>query len=210
MSTFLVDYENVRELGLKGTEYLEQNDRLVLFYSNACKTIRRDDLDRIEKSGCEFEMVRLVRTGKNALDFYIAAKAGELLSKEKAFVIVSNDKGLGAIVDYILKRNAKACRVGTIEAGMLNCKGGRAQLVMNNKKAVSLPEYETIRNTKRNIEKKIKECLIGTNYEAKATNVIDFVFEKRNVDKFSLYNQTTHRFGRNDGREIYNIIKAVV
>ena len=210
MSTFLIDYENVGESGLKGVEYLQVDDRLVLFYSDVCKTMRRDDLDRIEKSKCEFEMVRLVHTGKNALDFYIAARAGELLSTDKFFIIVSKDKGLDAIKDYLRSRNAMAYRVETVENGILNCKGNRAQTVMNNRKSVNLVEYETIRNTMKKIEKRIRNCLVGTCYESKANNVVDFVFEKRNVDKFSLYNQTTHRFGRNEGREIYNIIKAVI
>ena len=69
MAAILVDYENVSTTdGLKGVEYLNENDTLIIFYSQCCEKIRAEYMDMIEKSQCEFRTYKLVRTGKNALD----------------------------------------------------------------------------------------------------------------------------------------------
>ena len=102
MATILVDYENVSMTdGLKGVEYLNEKDTLVIFYSQCCDKIRAEYMDMIEKSKCEFKTYKLARAGKNALDFYIAVECG-VLSKggEKQISIISKDKGFGAISDY--------------------------------------------------------------------------------------------------------------
>lgn len=102
MSTILVDYENVSMTdGLKGVEYLNENDTLIIFYSQCCDKIRAEYIDMIENSGCEFKTYKLVRAGKNALDFYIAVECGTLSKGgEKQISIISKDKGFGAISDY--------------------------------------------------------------------------------------------------------------
>ena len=80
MATILVDYENVSTSdGLKGVEYLNEKDTLILFYSQCCEKIRAEYIDMIEKSQCEFRTYKLARTGKNALDFYIAVECGILV-----------------------------------------------------------------------------------------------------------------------------------
>lgn len=77
LATILVDYENVCiSDGLKGVEYLNEKDTLIIFYSQCCEKIRAEYIDMIEKSQCEFKIYKLAQTGKNALDFYIAAECG--------------------------------------------------------------------------------------------------------------------------------------
>lgn len=66
MATILVDYENVHgSNGLKGTEYLNEKDTLVIFYSQSCGKIRYDFMEGIEASGCEFRICKLLKVGKN-------------------------------------------------------------------------------------------------------------------------------------------------
>jgi len=65
METIRVDYENVISTdGLKGVEYLNENDTLVIFYSQCCEKIRVEYIEMIEKSKCEFKTYKLARTGK--------------------------------------------------------------------------------------------------------------------------------------------------
>ena len=81
MAAILVDYENVSATdGLKGTEYLEEKDTLIIFYSQCCEKIRAEYIEQIESGKCSFLTYKLVRAGKNALDFYIAAECGILTS----------------------------------------------------------------------------------------------------------------------------------
>ena len=103
MAAFLVDYENVfAHVGLKGVEYLNGRDRLTIFYSKACQNIRKDEMEAILQSGCEFKTYKLVQTHKNGLDFYIAAEAGALVENgETQIAIISNDKGFHALLDFL-------------------------------------------------------------------------------------------------------------
>ena len=56
MASILVDYENVCSTnGLRGVEYLNENDALILFYSQSCEKIRSEYIGAIEKSCCEFK-----------------------------------------------------------------------------------------------------------------------------------------------------------
>ena len=94
MAAILVDYENVyASNGLKGVEYLRDTDTLYIFYSQCCGKIRYDHMEAIESSGCDFRTYKLVKTGKNALDFYIASECGAICQKgETQIAIISNDK----------------------------------------------------------------------------------------------------------------------
>ena len=78
---FLIDYENVGRAGMRGCEYLDVQDHVVLFYSEGKKNAERRSLDQITSSGCVFEICKLYRMGKNALDFYIASKLGEMIGR---------------------------------------------------------------------------------------------------------------------------------
>lgn len=51
MATILVDYENVSASdGLKGVEYLNETDTLIIFYSQCCEKIRAEYIGMIEQS----------------------------------------------------------------------------------------------------------------------------------------------------------------
>lgn len=52
---FLVDFENVRSNGLRGTDYLDKNDYVTLFFSSAAHSCENRYLEEIEKSGCTFD-----------------------------------------------------------------------------------------------------------------------------------------------------------
>ena len=55
VAAILVDYENVSATdGLKGVEYLNGNDTLIIFYSQCCEKIRAEYIDMIERRHCEF------------------------------------------------------------------------------------------------------------------------------------------------------------
>ncbi|MBQ8118910.1 MAG: hypothetical protein IJ794_12850 [Lachnospiraceae bacterium] len=75
MAVFLVDYENVSaNNGLKGAEFLTATDRITIFYSQCCGRIRADNMKMIRESRCRFGIHKLLKTGKNGLDFYIASE----------------------------------------------------------------------------------------------------------------------------------------
>ena len=57
------------------------------------------------------------------------------------------------------------------------------------------------------IKKELKNILIGTEYECKSAEIIDFVSAKRHQGKKALYTGALHQFGRKDGRKIYQLLK---
>ena len=92
---FLIDYENVGRAGMRGSEFLNPQDHVIVFYSEVQKNAERRSLENIVSSGCVFEICKLYRTGKNALDFYIVSRLGQLIGGgyEGISVIVSQDCG---------------------------------------------------------------------------------------------------------------------
>lgn len=99
---FMIDFENTGSGGLKGVEYLSREDTLCIFFSQCCGKIEHGVLRQIMNSRCSVEGVKLTRNGKNALDFYIASRLGEVFGSgyEGAVAIVSRDKGFKAVQDY--------------------------------------------------------------------------------------------------------------
>ena len=118
MPTILVDYENVNgSNGLKGTDVLCRDDTLIIFYSKNCGKIRYDYMQEIKESGCEFRVIKLKGTGKNALDFYIAAECGIISERgENEIAIISNDKGFQAVIDFF-GADQNANQIQIVKAG---------------------------------------------------------------------------------------------
>lgn len=117
---FLIDYENVGSLGLRGSEFLVSSDHVILFYSASAPHMEHRHWENICKSGCGFEVCTLFKQRKNGLDFYIATKVGELFGAErtKHAVIVSNDTGFQRCA--ITGRSAPAHRTASHSARASN------------------------------------------------------------------------------------------
>ncbi len=122
---FLIDYENVGNAGMKGCHYLNASDYIIIFYSETRKNMERRFLEDIANSGCTYETCKLCKTGKNALDFYITSKLGEIFGGgfEETSVIVSRDAGFQAVRNYWDKRSIIRRRVllaSCVEYGMVS------------------------------------------------------------------------------------------
>lgn len=68
----MIDFENVRSRGLQGAEYLQADDSVTIFYSQACMKIEQGRIRQLKEAQCGFQLCKLQKTGKNALDFYVA------------------------------------------------------------------------------------------------------------------------------------------
>ena len=220
MAAILVDYENVSTTdGLKGVEYLNENDTLIIFYSQCCEKIRAEYTEMIEKSQCEFKTYKLARTGKNALDFYIAVECGVLGSRgEKQISIISKDKGFCAVSDFFRiqpELNGVAVRVApNIENALSSLNAPedeeRRKLIKEKTRTLSI-EAEQARITEyRAFVEKITKAFEGTEYEEKTERIVRFIEERGEKTPRLLYTGSMHEFGREDGRAIYQVLKQVV
>ena len=121
----LIDYENVGTPGLNGTQYLCKSDRVTLFYSRSCTHIKKKHIEDIEQRTECFEAVKLISTGKNGLDFYIAVRVGQIIERnnDRKILIVTGDSGYQAIRDFCLNYTNSGCKVYVykdIESGIMS------------------------------------------------------------------------------------------
>ena len=220
MATILVDYENVSTSdGLKGMEYLNENDALIIFYSQSCEKIRAEYIDMIEKSQCEFRTYKLTRTGKNALDFYIAVEGGILaVQGERQISIISKDKGFGAVSDFTKIREdleGVVVRVASnIENALVSLNALEEEVRKNQirEKTRTLnidAEQARIKEHKAFVEK-ITKAFEGTEYEKQTDKIKRFIEARDAKIPRILYTGSMHEFGRSDGRAIYHVLKQVV
>lgn len=217
MAAILVDYENVNgSNGLKGADALCADDTLIIFYSNCCGKIRCDYLQDIKDSGCEFRVVKLKGSGKNALDFYIAAECGIISERgEKKIGIISNDKGFQAVIDFFcvnrdVARGIEKCKCILYISGFHNLRFRgiwRRKMLQNRMSTLDLAA-ECARIEERNkMRKELEGILEGTEYEERTAEIIDFMESKKLQGKKELYTGSLHSFGQKDGRVIYHLIK---
>ena len=220
MATVLVDYENVSgSKGLDGIKYLTDKDTLKIFYSSSCMNISAEYMEEIIVSNCHFDIYKLKRPSKNALDFYIATEVGRVSSSgEKDIILISKDKGFSAIADYFLVndnlKNSNIVISTDIAHGLkqLSSKNGetRVNLIQQKLKQVNIEvEYEKIKE-RNMIKSKIEELLHDTEYEKMSDNVIKFLENNKSAKYKKLYTGSLHEFGLRDGVGIYKLIKNIV
>lgn len=220
MATILVDYENVSMTdGLKGVEYLGENDTLIIFYSQCCEKIRAEYIDMIEKSRCEFKTYKLAHAGKNALDFYIAVECGFLSRNgENQISIISKDKGFAAIADFFgIKEELEDVKIqvaSNIENALMKLKGqeniARKQMIKEKTKALSIEAEQVRIKERRVIVDRVTNIFAGTEYEEKMDEILNFVEKQEMKVPKLLYTGSLHEFGRKDGQAIYQMLKKLV
>lgn len=209
---FLVDYENVRNLGMRGTEFLLPSDCVILFYSDAAPVIEQRHLNNIQLAGCGFETCKLLKKRKNGLDFYIASKAGALFGAEQCrnLVIVSNDNGFQAVRDYWQERSGTKHRVAlseSIEHGILavNENSDRAELIRSYRTTVDIGQFTAAYKEKKRIQQVLTAAFAGTEFCDRLQDIQDIL--KSGATPKVIYLDSLRRFGRKGGQEIYRILK---
>lgn len=108
MNYYLVDYENVKSHGLDGITSLDENDVLVIFYSENADSLTFGLHRRLNESRAKISYQKVDVGTKNALDFQLATYLGYLVrdneGKESSYYIVTKDQGFSSLVNYWKKR----------------------------------------------------------------------------------------------------------
>ena len=212
---FLIDFENVKNNGMRGTEYLEAGDDVTIFYSEAAKSCERRYLDMIEDSGCGFDVCRLVNTGKNGLDFYIASRLGEFYGKgyRGQAAIVSNDKGFRAVRDYWrlrLPEHKPVVIAPTIEKGLIagNDDSERIKNLQRETASVDIKVFQAKYEERQKLRHILQETFRETPYIDKMPE-IQKLMETGKTPKV-IYLNSLRCFGKKQGLEIYDHLKPVL
>lgn len=210
---FLIDYENVRNDGMQGTEYLRGSDHVILFYSAASPTMEQRHLANIQNSACGFETYKLVAQRKNALDFYIATKLGELFGANRCnhAVIVSNDSGFRSIREFWQECSGTKNRVFisvSIEDGIVSANEAseRADRIRAYRKKVDIGNFYAAYQENIKMQRMLQEAFSGTAFTGRLREIEDVL--KNGASPRVIYLDSLRRFGRREGQEIYRILKT--
>lgn len=209
---FLIDYENVKNMGMQGAEHLQPADHLVLFYSAAAPNMEERYLSAVKASGCEFCICKLVKIRKNALDFYIAARLGEIWGQgyRGNTVIVSKDDGFHSLIEYGNRCITPSRRVlvspsiehGIISAGENNPRTARVRQQL---KSIDIGNFYSAYEEGLRLRRMLEEAFAGTEFLAR-TQEIEEILKNGKTPKV-IYLDTLRRFGRKDGLAVYQKLK---
>jgi pyruvate/2-oxoglutarate dehydrogenase complex dihydrolipoamide acyltransferase (E2) component len=110
----LVDYQNVRDSGLKD---LPPHRRLVLFVGKGQKP-KADFVQDAMRRGSRVDLVPIAEDGNNNLDFHLAFYFGKLLVEEPygEFIVISNDQDFDPLVRHVESLGIACERRGTTRA----------------------------------------------------------------------------------------------
>ncbi len=102
MAAYLIDYENVKSEGIRGILQLCEQDSVIIFYSHNADTLTFETMDMIFGSKATVRKYKIVRGGKNALDFQLSTYLGYLIheGKDSCFYIISKDNGFQHVVEF--------------------------------------------------------------------------------------------------------------
>lgn len=217
MCHFMIDLENTRSKGLQGAEYLSPDDQVTIFYSQSCMRVERGRLQQIVDAGSFLDICRLQKTGKNALDFYITSKIGEVFGGgyQGTVAIVSNDKGYCAVQDYWAKC-AKPSRRVILHSNIEQCIGSakedsqRGRLIQEKLQEVNLETqyglYEEHLKTRQTLE----VIFADTAYRELLGQIVNLVEAQKGHERRLLYLDILKSFGRKRGLDIYTRIKQIM
>ena len=215
MIHFMIDFENTRSRGLQGAEYLQPDDSVTIFYSQVCMKIERKRFCQLKESGCSFYLCKLQRSGKNALDFYIASHIGKIYGQGYTGMtaIVSNDAGFRAIKEYwkscaeisrdiILRPDIEQCIFSSGENSF------RQRQISLGKQEVHLEEEYKIYAEKQRIRKGLEDSFTNTDYEGLIEQIMEIIESPKPLK--ILYLDSVKQFGRRDGLNIYHKVKQII
>ena len=100
---FVVDTENTNNYSFINNFKVNENDNIVLFFSNNSKSITIQTFDEILKCGAKILTENVNVGGKNALDFQLVAFITEktIRGNFSEIHVISNDTGFNYAIDYI-------------------------------------------------------------------------------------------------------------
>ncbi len=209
---FLIDYENVKNPGMMGTEFLQAGDHVIIFYSTAAPNMEERRLADIKASGCRFQICKLIKVRKNALDFYIAARLGELWGGgyRGNAVIISKDDGFHSLADYgghWINPQRRVLVSESIERGIVSANepDARTARVRQKLKSLDIGAFYSAYAEGLRLRKMLDEAFADTQFLDR-TGEMETILRSGKTPKV-IYLDTLRKFGRKDGLLIYKKLK---
>ena len=118
---FFIDYENVKESGLRGIAELDKHVAVIIFYSKRAYKIPLDIASVFSESKAKLIHIKVDVGTKNALDFQLVSFLGYVIARhrelgiESKYFMVTNDGGFDCVKHFWSQHGVKIHRVSQIE-----------------------------------------------------------------------------------------------
>lgn len=214
---FMIDFENTKSSGLVGGKYVTRDDAVTIFFSQSSQQVERGKLQTILASGCEFSICKLANTGKNALDFYIASRIGELFGGgyDGVVGIISKDNGFKAVAEYWRSR-ARVRRLIYLRPNIELCiratgdNSPRFRQIQEDLREVSIEGEWQKYNDRWKMRRAIEDALADIADQEAIERVLAIIESGGKRSSRVIYLDMLKEFGRKRGLEIYGGVKKVM
>lgn len=218
---FLIDYENVSEGGLLGSELLKEDDVIILFDSEF-SVINEKELE-FEKSITKAKILKMTSQikGKNSLDFQLVSYLGLLIGNDEhcEYNIISKDKGFLSAINLIWNCTGRSVGLFDCIERKINSKEYRKSKNMINyltkvfKKKTSIKIIKTIKNSenKENANEKLMKYYNNVNMKNVINGILDYYFDSMELktNKYELVIKLLREnFKKKSCKKIYDIMEG--
>lgn len=109
---FFVDSENVSDCWIQLFDYMSDDDRILVFYTDKSPHMSYANVIALKQSSIEPEFILCENGTDNALDFQLVTYLGAYTVKnpDDNLIIVSRDKGFDSVVRFWTDRGYQVCR----------------------------------------------------------------------------------------------------
>ncbi len=119
MNYYFVDYENVRISGLDGLSGLNQENVVLIFYTDNADTLTFELHCRLKESKAEIQFQKVESGVPNALDFQLSSYLGYIIREHEgeeniSYYIISKDMGYAILTNYWRRRHIEVRQVMNI------------------------------------------------------------------------------------------------
>ena len=213
MHYYLIDFENVGITGLTGLYLPGEDSEIRVFLSDAAHQANEEVMQDAISSKAVIDTFYCSVSGKNSMDFQIAAYAGALLERPDTtrISIISADQGYLAVIDYgrkvrkgvtiYLSRNILEA-YAAYQAGF-----AKKEYSAGNKRVVEFKHIiDEVKFRRNNDSAKVMELeeTFGREKSLKALRIWNAFNGGR-----AKYHEIIKTFGMKDGIEIYRLCKEL-
>ncbi len=210
---YLIDFENVHEDGLSGSEKLGKYDHVHLFSSKNAPKISIEKLTRFNSVDLSFHEIPV---GNQSLDMHLVSYLGYLIginaNNKYKYVIISNDSDYDKIISFWKNKNKSLVIRQNKISNLSNTQNQAKQQTSFDDKAICSSTINTdFSKKKTQLNSNIQRAVSSAGYSAPTSNkVASIVVKHYGEDKVlsNVHNELRNKYS--DYLNLYNIIKPLI
>ena len=187
MKCFFMDFENVHADGFTGLDKLDNGSVVFVMYSENCKNISWDIMEKAESKGIKISAYRAMTGSKNALDFQLSSLLGYVIGKNEEkenmeYIIISKDAGYDMVVEFWKRKGEVISRFTDLSCEKTNDSKKNAE----SKKGNEAPKKNE-KKTESAANKKASKEILQTTKEEMLIYLTEDEFKEELLDVVNSY-----------------------